>query len=277
GGLRRDHGLCRPVHARDDRGRAGRAPAAADRTRRRYPQRRAPGRGRARHRPARQHRVAAARCRRPGPAPPAAAHHPCRHPLPDRRHRHPHYERLSDMSLSRYGEFLAFAIVLILIPGPNFGVVTKNTLVGGRRRGSWTALGIATANLLQGTAAATGLSAIVLRAEPVFQAIKWAGVAYLAFLGVQAIRSAVRGQYAPLDADQPSSAMALSSWRQGFLSNITNPKILVFYLAVLPQFLTPGTSLGWVLLFAWTHAVVGLAYLLALVTGLHGLRSVLLR
>jgi len=181
------------------------------------------------------------------------------------------------MSLSRYGEFLAFAIVLILIPGPNFGVVTKNTLVGGRRRGSWTVLGIATSNLLQGTAAATGLSAIVLRAQPVFQAIKWAGVAYLAFLGVQAIRSAVRGQYAPLDADQPSPAIALSSWRQGFLSNITNPKILVFYLAVLPQFLTPGASLGWVLLFAWTHAVVGLAYLLTLITGLHGLRSVLLR
>jgi threonine/homoserine/homoserine lactone efflux protein len=182
------------------------------------------------------------------------------------------------MTWSKYGEFLAFAIVLILVPGPDFAVVTKNTLTGGRRRGSWTSLGVSSAAIVQGTAAAFGLSAVILRAQPVFQAIKWAGVAYLTFLGVQAFRSAFRGQYAPLEDGSPAATdRPFTGWRQGFLSNITNPKVLVFYLAVLPQFLTPGASPGWVLAFAWSHAVLGLAYLLALTAGLHSARSFLQR
>ena len=73
-------------------------------------------------------------------------------------------------------------MVLIVIPGPDFAVVTKNTLVGGRRRGRWTALGVSSSNLVQGTAAACGLSALIVRVQPPFEAIKWAGVAYLAYL-----------------------------------------------------------------------------------------------
>jgi threonine/homoserine/homoserine lactone efflux protein len=182
------------------------------------------------------------------------------------------------MTWSKYGEFLVFAIVLILVPGPDFAVVTKNTLAGGRRRGRWTSLGVSSAAIVQGTAAAFGLSAAIMRAQPVFQAIKWAGVAYLAFLGAQAFRSAFRGQYATIEDGLPAAAgQPFSGWRQGFLSNITNPKVLVFYLAVLPQFLTPGASPGWVLAFAWSHAILGLAYLLALTAGLHGARTLLQR
>jgi threonine/homoserine/homoserine lactone efflux protein len=183
------------------------------------------------------------------------------------------------MSWSKYGEFLAFAVVLIVIPGPDFAVVTKNTLVGGRRRGRWTALGVSNSNLVQGTAAAFGLSALIVKVQPLFEAIKWAGVAYLVYLGVQAIRSARRGEYAPLDDDpaNASAAQNVAGWRQGFISNITNPKVLVFYLAVLPQFLTPGAGLGWLLVLAWSHAVMSLAYLLVLVTGLHSARRLLMR
>ena len=182
------------------------------------------------------------------------------------------------MSWSKYAEFLAFAAVLIVVPGPDFAVVTKNTLVGGRRRGRWTALGVSNSNLVQGTAAAFGLSALIVKVQPLFESIKWAGVAYLAYLSVQAFRSARRGEYAPLDGDDPASmAQNAAGWRQGFISNITNPKVLVFYLAVLPQFLTPGAGLGWLLLLAWSHAALSLAYLLVLVTGLHGARRLLMR
>jgi threonine/homoserine/homoserine lactone efflux protein len=140
------------------------------------------------------------------------------------------------MSWSKYAEFLAFAVVLVLIPGPDFAVVTKNTLVGGRRRGRWTALGVSSSNLVQGSAAALGLGALIVRAQPVFEAIKWAGVAYLVYLGAQAIRSAIRGQYPPMDGDDGAKARhGLAGWRQGFLSNITNPKVLVFYLAAPPR------------------------------------------
>ena len=182
------------------------------------------------------------------------------------------------MSWSKYAEFLAFAVVLVLIPGPDFAVVTKNTLVGGRRRGRWTALGVSSSNLVQGTAAAFGVSGLILRVQPLFEAIKWAGVGYLAYLGAQAVRSALRGQYQPVDeADSGVRARGLAGWRQGFISNITNPKVLVFYLAVLPQFLTPGAGLGWLLVLAWSHAVLGLSYQFALVTGLHGARRLLMR
>jgi threonine/homoserine/homoserine lactone efflux protein len=179
---------------------------------------------------------------------------------------------------SKYGEFLIFAVVLILIPGPDFAVVTKNTIAGGRWRGRWTALGVASSNLVQGTAAACGLGALILRAQPVFTAIKWAGVVYLAYLGAQAIRSAIRGQYEPIGSDGPDAGgRAFTGWRQGFLSNITNPKVLVFYLAVLPQFLGPGVAIGWLLALAWSHAVLGLAYLFVLTAGIHGARGLLLR
>lgn len=187
------------------------------------------------------------------------------------------------MSWSAYWTFLAFATVLVLIPGPDFAVVTKNTLAGGRRRGRFTAAGVCTSNAIQGVIAVSGLSAVIVRAQPLFEAIKWAGASYLAILGVQALRSAIRGQYERLTSGGEGTGEAIGAgaafggWRQGFLSNITNPKVIVFYLAVLPQFLRPGVAPAWLLAFAWSHAVLSLAYLLALTTGLHRARLLLSR
>jgi threonine/homoserine/homoserine lactone efflux protein len=175
-----------------------------------------------------------------------------------------------------YGSFLAFAVVLVLVPGPDVAVVTRNTLAAGRGRGAWTAVGVATAAAVQGGAAAAGLGAVVVRSQPLFEALRWAGIAYLVFLGVQALRSAVAGRYAALDgAGTRQPAQRLAGWRQGFLTNITNPKVLVFYLAVLPQFLEPDAGIPVLLLFALTHAVLGLLYLLGLVAGMHRARRVL--
>jgi threonine/homoserine/homoserine lactone efflux protein len=74
-----------------------------------------------------------------------------------------------------------------------------------------------------------------------------------------------------------TAAQRAAGWRQGFLSNITNPKVLVFYLAVLPQFLEPGAGVLAMLLLAFSHAVLSLVYLLVLVTGMHRARRVLTR
>ena len=180
------------------------------------------------------------------------------------------------MTWSAYGSFLIFAVVLVLVPGPDFAVITKNTLAGGRRRGSWSAAGVAGSNAVQGLAAAAGLGALVTRAQPVFQAIKWAGIAYLAYLGIQALRSALAGRYADAGAADTGRSAA-AGWRQGFLSNITNPKVLVFYLAVLPQFLGPEAPLSALLVLALSHAVLSLLYLLVVVAGLTRARRVLAR
>jgi len=175
-----------------------------------------------------------------------------------------------------YGSFLVFAIVLVLVPGQDFAVVTRNALTAGRRRGAYSAAGVATSNAVQGIAAAAGLGALIVRAQPVFETIKWAGIAYLLYLGMQAFRSAVRGKYAEIAHADPAG-QAMKGWRQGFLSNITNPKVLVFYLAVLPQFLGSHTSVLVLLVFALSHAVLSLAYLLILVGGLDRARRVLAR
>ncbi|GAA4749719.1 LysE family translocator [Modestobacter marinus] len=182
------------------------------------------------------------------------------------------------MSWSTYGSFVVVAVVLIVIPGPDFAVVTKNALAGGRRRGAWSSLGVASAAAVQGIAAAAGLGAAIAHAQPVFRVITWVGAGYLVLLAAQALRSAVAGRYAPLGpGGAPSARGALTGWRQGFLANITNPKVLVFYLALLPQFLGPDPSLVAMSALALTHAALTLLSLLLVVAGLHRARHVLMR
>jgi threonine/homoserine/homoserine lactone efflux protein len=116
-----------------------------------------------------------------------------------------------------------------------------------------------------------------VRVEPLFETVQWAGIAYLLFLGGQAFRSALRGQYPQQPTDDGDDARSLRGWRQGFLSNTTNPKVLVFYLAVLPQFLGPHASVVTLLVFALSHAALSLLYLLVLVSGLNRARRVFTR
>jgi threonine/homoserine/homoserine lactone efflux protein len=167
------------------------------------------------------------------------------------------------MDLRAYAEFVGFAVVVILIPGPDFAVTVKNTLGGGARRGRATAFGISTSNACQGVASAAGLGALILRSQPLFETIRWCGVAYLLYLAAQAARSAWRPTRDRARVELPRAR----GFRQGFLSNITNPKVLAFYVAVLPQFVTTSTPAAVLLVFALTHAVLGLVWLLVVVGG----------
>lgn len=172
--------------------------------------------------------------------------------------------------------YLVVAVFVVLAPGPDFALTVKNALMGGSRGGLATALGIATSNAVQGSAAALGLGAVIMRSQVAFEAIRWAGVCYLVYLGVQAVRSALRGEYARPAEQAGARVRALRAYRQGFLSNITNPKVLTLYLAVLPQFLGHSGVAG-VLLLAYTHATVGLTWLTVLVLFLGRIRPWLLR
>lgn len=181
------------------------------------------------------------------------------------------------MSWPAYGSFLVLAAVLVLIPGQDFAVVTRNTLTSGRWRGVWCAIGVTCSNIVQGALAAAGISTLLVRARPVFEAVTWLGVAYLGYLGMQAIRSAVRGEYPPVSPGRGRAGSAFGGWRQGFLSNITNPKVLVFYLAVLPQFLPAQSAAAVLFLFAISHALLGLVYLGVVAVLLHRARRALQR
>ncbi|UOZ07429.1 MULTISPECIES: LysE family translocator [unclassified Amycolatopsis] len=178
------------------------------------------------------------------------------------------------MTWSTYAGFAAMMALLAMMPGPDTMVVLKNALTGGARGGGWACGGISVANFLQGTAAALGLGAVITRYQPVFVTVKWLGAAYLVYLGVQALRGAWRGDYEALDDVRRARASRARRFREGFLSNITNPKVIVLYLSVLPQFLTPGvTDQGDALLLAYTVAALGVVWQVLLLLFVHRVRG----
>jgi threonine/homoserine/homoserine lactone efflux protein len=138
---------------------------------------------------------------------------------------------------------LAFALaafVLIMIPGPDQALITRSTLIGGRTAGLLTTVGGVLGLAVHATAAAVGLSALLLASATAFTVLKVVGAAYLLWMGVQAARAAARSRREPAEAAtttrvrlRPATAV-----RQGFLSNALNPKVALFFVTFLPQFLS---------------------------------------
>lgn len=159
--------------------------------------------------------------------------------------------------------FLLVALLLVLTPGADFALVVRNSLSGGRRHGAVTALGVSSAAALQGLLVTVGVAGLIVKVQPLFLALKWAGVVYLAWLAFGLLRSAARGDYGPIEEDRRLSA--LTAYRQGFLCNATNPKVLVFYLSLLPQFVARDAPWPVWLVHAWTVPVLGTAWCLAVV------------
>jgi threonine/homoserine/homoserine lactone efflux protein len=153
-------------------------------------------------------------------------------------------------------------------------IVLKNSLAGGSRGGLIATFGIFVGNIIQGSAAVLGLGVLIARSQPIFITLKWIGAAYLAYLGFQALRGAWRGKYEGLEDARRTRASGFRRWREGFLSNVTNPKVLVLYLSVLPQFLDPTTTnIGDGLLLAYTVAVLGGLWQLVLMFFVHRVRE----
>ena len=171
--------------------------------------------------------------------------------------------------------FLLVAVALVLTPGADFALIVRNSLSGGRRHGAMTTFGVSSAAALQGLLVTIGVAGVIVRVQPVFLAVKWAGVAYLAWLAFSLLRSAVRGDYA--DVGQVRGQSAWTAYRQGFLCNATNPKILVFYLSLLPQFV--GRDAPWPvwLVHAWTVPFLGTLWCLAVVAFVSTVRTWLQR
>ena len=145
--------------------------------------------------------------------------------------------------MATYLSFLAFAALLAVAPGPDTFLTLRASVVGGRRRGLFTAAGISTAGALQGLLAAMGLGAVLAASEPVFQTIRWAGVVYLTWLGVGALRAALRRDGSAWTVGSGRAQVRRrTAFRQGFVCNVTNPKVLAFNLAVLPQFVDRGAG-----------------------------------
>ena len=147
------------------------------------------------------------------------------------------------MSTQLWLAFLITATVAALVPGPAVLYVVGQGIRHGARKAVAANLGILSGNLVWFSASAIGLATLVAYAAPVFVAIKWLGVAYLAWLGISAWRDALRGadsQFAPGRAVATTTRM----WRQGVLLQLGNPKAILFFTALLPQFVDPAGAIA---------------------------------
>lgn len=157
---------------------------------------------------------------------------------------------------------LVVLALLTISPGADMALVAKVTLERGRRAAFITTLGICTGLFVHATASALGLSVILATSAEAFTVVKLAGAAYLAYLGFRAIRASLAGDDEVTVAPPPRRGT--TPYLQGLLSNVLNPKVAVFYLTFLPQFIDPaGNVLAQSLFYAVAHAVMGIVWLAA--------------
>jgi RhtB (resistance to homoserine/threonine) family protein len=177
--------------------------------------------------------------------------------------------------------FTLAAAALTIAPGADTMLVIRNVLWGGRRDGVITTFGICSGLFVHATLSAFGVSMLLMHSATAFHLVKLAGAGYLVWLGLQSLRRAVRP---PPPADRlgavvpPHRSAPQQCFREGFLSNVLNPKTAVFYLAFLPQFIGPTEPvLIKSLLLAGIHYVEAILWLVALSIMLDHTRRFLLK
>ncbi|TQS45921.1 LysE family translocator [Cryptosporangium phraense] len=196
--------------------------------------------------------------------------------------------------ISALVSFAVVAALLTIVPGLDTTYVLRTAIVSGRRPAFAAAVGIGTGALAWGAAAAVGVSALLTASTVAYTVLRVAGAAYLVFLGVQLIRETL-GPRAATPGPGAGSAGAGSAgagaggagagrdggwraWRRGVLTNLLNPKVGAFYLAVIPQFLpehAPHLLMG--LLLALVHNAEGMLWFTGLILAAHTLRRWLSR
>ncbi|MFN0265308.1 LysE family translocator [Tepidamorphus sp. 3E244] len=156
------------------------------------------------------------------------------------------------MSLESWLSYVAVLLVFMATPGPSHLLMLANSVTNGAARAMATAGGDLSANTLQILAAALGLAGLTILAQGAFEVVKWAGVAYLVWLGIAKIRNASRHA---ARATTPRASLRQLYW-QGFITSAANPKAVIFFAALLPQFIDHGQPL------AAQFALLGATYII---------------
>lgn len=169
---------------------------------------------------------------------------------------------MADPTLVALLGFTAAAAVLTITPGLDTALVLRSAATEGARGGMRAGLGICGGLLVWGAGAAVGLNALLAASEAAFTALKWAGTAYLVYLGVTLILKPRRA-FAATGAATPGADHAL---RTGFLTNILNPKVGVFYVSFLPAFIPAGAAVApFSMLLASVHVALTLVWFAILI------------
>lgn len=165
--------------------------------------------------------------------------------------------------------FVLAGLALNMMPGPDTLYIVGRSIAQGRRAGIVSVLGISTGCLVHTTAAALGLSVLLARSAGTFTLIRWIGAAYLSYLGIRMLLATRNAD--PAEQNPPSAARPWTIYRQAAVTNILNPKVALFFLAFLPQFVRPDSPsrtlalllLGIVFVFNGTIWCLGLAWFAA--------------
>ncbi len=182
------------------------------------------------------------------------------------------------MTDSRFIVFLGVVALLTVSPGADTALVTKNALGRGRASALFTTLGICLGCLTHAVASSLGLSLILSRSARAFEIMKWAGALYLMYIGFQSLRQAWKGSAATAPGATEPSAARLRSFMEGLLTNLLNPKVAIFYLTFLPQFVDPVRPvLSQSLMLASIHIAMGLIWLSLYAAFVSKLSGVLMR
>ncbi|MFD1939917.1 LysE family translocator [Nonomuraea mangrovi] len=172
-------------------------------------------------------------------------------------------------SLTQVVAFGGVVMLGAMSPGPDFAVVVRRSAVSGRGYGMASAAGIAVGIFAWVVAAATGVAALLAASAMAFTVVKVVGAAYLFYLGAKALRSAVKGGSLRLDVPDPGRRSAWAAFSEGLLTNALNPKAALFFVALVPQFVSAGAALSETMLLS-AIALVGTAVWFVAVANLVG-------
>ena len=189
---------------------------------------------------------------------------------------------------SRFIAFLGIAALLTIIPGADTALVTKNAITRGRTAAFFTTFGICLGCLCHATASALGLSVVLRESARLYEWVKLAGAMYLVYIGARSLWAASRDRQISSAKTQSviggeqdarfSTSFRLRSFSEGLFTNLLNPKVAIFYLTFLPQFIAPGQPvLRKSLFLAGIHVSMGLAWLCSYALLLDRMSSVLTR
>jgi threonine/homoserine/homoserine lactone efflux protein len=164
------------------------------------------------------------------------------------------------VALGSYLAFLGVSLVVICTPGQDTALTIRNTLLGGRSAGAATAGGVASGQAIWTIATSAGLAVVLMASAPLFLVIRLAGAAYLIYLGLRAIvlRAKWDGGGAAAGGAKPSNAFL-----QGFFSNLSNAKMVAFFIGLLPPFAGPHPTFVLLLALGLNFCLLTLAWLVA--------------
>ncbi|MFI1161846.1 LysE family translocator [Streptomyces sioyaensis] len=174
--------------------------------------------------------------------------------------------------MSYLSSIWSFALVvglLTIIPGLDTAIIVRTSVLGNYRRAWGVVLGIQSGTLFWGTCTSLGITALLTASQVAYNVVRWAGAAYLLWMGFCMLRDSIRKPREAEESTETSEAGdvpneaggLLAGWRRGTLTNVLNPKVGVFYVAMLPQFIpssAPHLPMG--LLLTCVHVVLGTAW-----------------